>query len=65
MATYTCNFCGHELLPDQKGVCRRVVGWVRNGTNSMTDASPATAYAHAVCLETRRKGIDPNAPMLF
>lgn len=65
MSNYTCHICGHELQPDQKGVCRRVVGWVRNGSNSVTDASPPTAYAHAICLESKRRGNDPNAPTLF
>lgn len=50
---YRCEVCGNPLNPDDKGVGRRVTGWVKNGTTSITHKGPATAFAHWVCLDTK------------
>lgn len=51
---YCCEMCGYVLGPDDKGVARRVTGWVKNGSSAITHKGPTTAYAHWVCLDTQR-----------
>jgi hypothetical protein len=50
---YRCEVCGYPVSPDDKGVARRVTGWVKNGSTTIHKKGPATAFAHWVCLDTK------------
>lgn len=50
---YRCEVCGLALSPEDKGVARRITGWVKNGSTTIHKKGPATAFAHWVCLDTK------------
>jgi hypothetical protein len=50
---YRCEVCGLGLGVDDPGTCRRMSGWFKKGSQTVRHAGPPTAYAHAVCLDTK------------
>jgi hypothetical protein len=65
---YRCEFCGHEVVPNQSGTMKLVLAWVRDNNTGIRGAKNQHKYAHAVCVETetgRKKKEGSSGEMLF
>lgn len=63
-----CPFCGQRVDPNQKGVYRKVTGWVQvragGGGNAVRLPSPPQAFAHRFCVDRAARG-GATQPDLF
>ena len=53
---FACEFCGHEVQPNQSGTMKLVLAWVRSDNNTgIKGVKNQHKYAHAICVETETK----------
>lgn len=59
MALVNCEFCQKPVDTKTTGAYRKVIGWAQirkqGGSNSITMASEALAWAHGSCIEQEKR----------
>lgn len=59
-----CHFCSEQVDTSSSGVFQRCTGWISTTkTGKMLMSTPATAYAHAICIEVQQKGTQNTASL--